>query len=90
MRETRILMGMPVTVTEVEDASPLGAAMLGGIGVGLYRDEKDAFQHVRKEPRTVEPDPAAAARYAQIFPIYKSLYPALRPVSHSVAGTQDA
>jgi xylulokinase len=84
------VMGMPITVAEVEDASALGAAMLGGIGVGLYRDEKDAFQRVRKEPRTVEPNPAATARYAEIFPIYKSLYPALRPVSHAVAAMPDA
>jgi len=81
------VVGQPIVVPEVEDASPLGAAMLAGIGVGLYRDERDAFEHVRTEAKTVEPDPAAAVRYAELFPIYKSLYPALKPVSHAVAGT---
>ena len=80
------VVGQPIVVPDVEDASPLGAAMLAGIGVGLYRDEADAFEHVRKPARTFDPNPAAAARYADLFPIYKSLYPALKPVSHAVAG----
>lgn len=84
------VMGRPIIVPDVEDASPLGAAMLAGIGVCLYHDERDAFEHVRKGARIVEPDPAAAARYADLFPIYKSLYPALKPVSHMVAGLPGA
>jgi xylulokinase len=80
------VVGQPIVVPEVEDASPLGAAMLAGIGVGLYRNEGEAFERVRKEAKTMEPDRAAAARYAELFPIYKSLYPALKQVSHAVAG----
>ena len=59
--------------------------MLAGIGVGVYRDERDAFERVRKPARTFEPDPAAAAKYTEWFTIHKSLYPALRPVSHAVS-----
>jgi xylulokinase len=81
------VLGQPINVLDMEDASPLGAAMLAGIGVGLYCGEKDAFEHVRKEARTVEPNRAATARYAELFLIYKSLYPALRQVSHAVADT---
>ena len=79
------IMGQPIEVPDVEDASPLGAAMLAGIGIGIYRDEADAFEHVRKSVRTFEPDPSAAAKYAKWFPVHKSLYPALRSVSHAVA-----
>jgi len=79
------IVGQPIEVPDVEDASPLGAAMLAGIGVGVYRDERDAFERVRKPARTFEPDPAAAAKYTEWFTIHKSLYPALRPVSHAVS-----
>jgi xylulokinase len=81
------IIGQPIEVPDVDDASPLGAAMLAGIGVGIYRDEADAFEHVRKPARTFEPDDAAAAKYAAWFPVHKSLYPALKTVSHAIADT---
>ena len=84
MQNKADMIGCPIEVPEVEDASPLGAAMLAGIGVGIYRDEKDAFERVRKPGRTYEPDLRATAQYAERFPLYKSLYPALKPVSHAV------
>ena len=84
------IIGQPIEVPDVEDASPLGAAMLAGIGVGVYRDEKDAFEHVRKPARTFEPDPVAAGKYAQWFPIHKALYPALKTVSHAVSDALEA
>ena len=55
-----------------------------GIGVGLYRDEQDAFEHVWKPGTTFEPDPQVTARYAELFPIYKQLYTALAPISHQL------
>ena len=84
MQNKADVIGRSIEVPEVEDASPLGAAMLAGIGVGIYRDEKDAFEHVRKPARTYDPDPRVTSRYAELFPLYKSLYPALKPVSHAV------
>jgi len=43
MQNKADVAGRPVEVASVEEASPLGAAMLAGIGVGLYRDAEDAF-----------------------------------------------
>jgi xylulokinase len=85
MQNKADVIGREIEVSEVEDASPLGAAMLAGIGVGLYRDEKDAYEQVRKPGSVYEPDPASSARYAEWFAIYKTLYPALREVSHAVS-----
>ncbi len=85
MQNKADMIGCPIEVPDVEDASPLGAAMLAGIGVGIYRDEEDAFERVRKPGRIYEPDPLVTAQYAERFPLYKSLYPALKPVSHAVS-----
>ncbi|HOG45232.1 MAG TPA: FGGY family carbohydrate kinase, partial [Anaerolineae bacterium] len=63
------LCGGCIEVPQVEEATPLGAAMLAGIGAGLYRDEQDAFEHVRKPATIYEPDPVAARTYAELFPI---------------------
>ncbi len=40
------LCGKGVEAPEIDEATPLGAAMLAGIGVGLYRDHEGAYQHV--------------------------------------------
>jgi xylulokinase len=86
MQNKADMIGRSIEVPEVEDASPMGAAMLAGIGVGIYHNESDAFEHVQKPGRTYDPDPRVTSRYAEWFPIYKSLYPALKPVSHAVSG----
>jgi sugar (pentulose or hexulose) kinase len=35
--------------------------------------------------RTFEPDPARAARYDDLFALYRPAYEALRPLSHALA-----
>lgn len=79
------LFGRCIEVSEVAEATPLGAAMLAGIGVGLYRDEDDALAHVQKPGVICEPNPDAANRYAKLFPIYQQIYPALKSLSHQLS-----
>ena len=77
-------MGLPIEAPEVEEATPLGAAILAGMGVGLYQNEQEAFERVYKPGKTYQPDPQLAARYAGGCQIYKRLYLALKPVSHQL------
>ena len=84
MQNKADVTGLPIEVPEVEEATPLGAAILAGIGIGLYRDEQDAFERVYKPGKTYEPDQALAPKYAEWYQIYKQLYPALAPLSHQL------
>jgi xylulokinase len=84
MQNKADVVGQCIEVPEVEDASPLGAAMLAGIGVGIYANEQDAFEQVYRPGGVYEPNAQVAARYAALFPIYKQLYSALAPVSHQL------
>lgn len=86
MQNKADVVGVPIDVPEVADASPLGAAMLAGIGVGLYRDEQEAFERVYKPGKIYEPDPKLVSQYAEWFQIYQQLYPALKPVSRQLYG----
>ena len=43
MQNKADMLGRPLEVPAVTEASPLGAAILAGIGVGLYRDEQEAY-----------------------------------------------
>ncbi|MCL4296352.1 MAG: hypothetical protein KJ077_11515 [Anaerolineae bacterium] len=84
MQNKADVAGRPIEVPEIEEATPLGAAILAGIGVGLYRDEQDAFEHVYKPGQTYEPNPELASCYAEWFKIYQQLYPTLKPISHQL------
>jgi len=85
MQNKADVIGKRIEVPEVEDATPLGAAMLAGIGVGIYRDERDAYECVRRGGPTYEPDLRVTERYAKWFEMYKMVYPALKPVSHAIS-----
>jgi xylulokinase len=84
MQNKADVVNRPIEVPEVEEATPLGAAILAGIGVGLYKDEQDAFERVYKPGKTYEPNSELATRYAEWFAIYKQLYPTLKSVSHQL------
>jgi xylulokinase len=56
--------------------------MLAGIGVGVYKDEQDAFEHVRRPGRVYQPDVRLHRTYAEGFELYRRMYPALKDVHH--------
>ena len=82
MQNKADIVGRPIEVLDVDEATPLGAAILAGIGVGLYKDEEDAYHHVQRGGHTDQPDSQRAAQYQQWFQIYRELYPATKAVNH--------
>jgi xylulokinase len=84
MQNKADISGLPIEVPDVEEATPLGAAILAGIGVGLYRDEQDAFEQVRRPGKVYLPDESLAPRYAGWYQIYRQLYPILKPLNHQL------
>ena len=77
MQNKADVTGKVIEVSQLDEAVPLGAALLAGIGVGLYRDEQDAFDRVHQPGRIYQPDPTLAADYAERFKRFERLYPAL-------------
>jgi len=82
MQNKADVVGRPIEVPEVEEATPLGAAILAGIGVGLYKDEEDALQQVYKPGKVFDPDAENTKYYAEAFEVYRQLYPALKSIHH--------
>lgn len=85
MQSKADVVGKPIEVPQVEEATPLGAAILAGIGVGVYEDEQDAYERIRKPGRVYEPNAKLTAKYAEAFEAYRRLYPALREVHGMIA-----
>ena len=75
----------PLRVVDLQEATALGAAMLAGIGAGVYRDAADALQQVQVHPTTVEPNAEDVAFYDRYYSrVYKHMYEALRPLNHGI------
>ena len=73
MQNKADVVGKPIEVPELHEAVVLGAAILAGIGVGLYTDEQDAFERVYKPGRTYHPNPELTAHYAERFKLFEQL-----------------
>ena len=72
--------GMPAQrLTILEEATSMGAALVGGVGVGLYPDFS-MIETMNDVAATVLPNPGAQATYDQMLPIFNQLYAALAPV----------
>ena len=70
--------GLPVEVPAVPEITLLGAAMLAGVGAGIYRDVADALSQVKVPLAVTEPRPEIADRYAELYGgVYRPLAPAL-------------
>ncbi len=62
------------------DAVCLGAAMLAGLGTGVFRSPAAAVQALLGKTRRFTPDPVGVAVYAAQQRRYRAIYPALRRV----------
>jgi xylulokinase len=69
------------TVNTTEGAA-FGAALLAGVGAGVWPDVETACAAVIRITGQVKPDPAGVDAYQPYYQRYRELYPALSPVFH--------
>ena len=70
-------LGLPLERTAADEGAAFGAALLGGVAGGVWRDTAEAVGAAVRVTGTVEPDPEWTARYAELIETYRGLYPAL-------------
>ena len=81
----------PLSVMPLTEATTLGAALLAGLGAGVYPDLTAALERLDAAPRIVEPDPTWADQYETHYAaIYRRAYAALRPLNHALGQTAQA
>jgi xylulokinase len=66
------------------EATALGAAVAAGVGVGIYDDYRVVADLVQVVPGET-PRPDVAARYDDLYPIFREAYRALCPVYDQIA-----
>jgi xylulokinase len=81
------VLGVPILLPDLPaQATSLGAAIAGGVGVGLYPN----FGVARRFARAAEaerPDLAAQLCYAEVYPLFMEAYRALEPIFERQART---
>ena len=71
-------LDLPLEVTETEEGSAFGAALLAGVRAGAFADIHEAVTRCVRVRDRIEPDPDWAVTYGTGYAAYRALYPALR------------
>jgi xylulokinase len=77
LRIVASVLGLPLELTESEEGSAFGAALLAGVRAGVFADADDAVARCVRTRRRIEPEWDYDAGYAR----FRKLYPALSAVA---------
>ena len=70
--------GKPIVVPSSDTATTLGAAILAGVGIGMYKDFEEAVELTVENKRFHEPNPENYEVYNKNYEIYLELYNQLK------------
>jgi len=74
------IYGQEVEIVEAEEGAAHGAALLAGVGRGVWSSVEEACECAVHVATRVPPHPAAMDVMRRQYQIYRTLYPALKPV----------
>ncbi|MCB0084100.1 MAG: hypothetical protein KDE47_24345, partial [Caldilineaceae bacterium] len=75
------VLNQPLTVVDVKETTALGAALLGGLGAGLYPDVPQALATLSTTHEIIPPIVTDSTFYEDAYrTVYQRLYEALRPL----------
>ncbi len=72
------ILQVELVTTDVVEAAAVGAALLAGVGSGLWGNIQEACEATCFVGQTTSPDPVIGRRYEEIHGRFKELYPALK------------
>lgn len=78
------VLDLPLYPLAMEEGPALGAALLAGVAAGIYPSIEAACAHIVSIDDPTYPIAAHVARYAQMYPLYQNLYPALQATMHQL------
>lgn len=67
------------------EGAAYGAALLAGVGRGVWQNVADACRETVKITGVTNQDSAMVEVYLKTYPLYRDLYPALSPSFHKMA-----
>ncbi len=71
------IYGLQVSTLKVSDAAVLGAAILGGIGAGVFESFEEAVEKMVKKDRQYTPDSENHKIYQELYKLFCDTYETL-------------
>jgi xylulokinase len=72
------VLGVPLELTEVEEGSAYGAALLAGVSNGVFAGAEEAVEACVRVRDRIEPNEAWSRVYDEGYARYRALYPAVK------------
>ncbi len=74
----------PLHILSFQETGALGAALLAGVGCGVYRSLEETVAVAAEviQAQAILPDAQQAARYDDLFDLYTQLYPQTQAIAH--------
>jgi xylulokinase len=80
-------VNLPVEIPDLPEAAATGAALLAGVGAGVFSSLSEAVASVRTHSETIPPDPHQVTWYARLFDeVYAPLYETLKETNGRLEG----
>jgi xylulokinase len=80
------ILGLPLQKSMLTEQAAIGAALLAGVGIGIYSTFEDAGLDTGQYGKVTVPVPENAKLYNTLYEEYKALYPRLRDDFHRLSG----
>ncbi|MGD0038914.1 MAG: FGGY family carbohydrate kinase [Candidatus Dormibacteria bacterium] len=71
------IYGSPTTFMQEGECTVIGAAILGGVGAGVFKSVKEGCDVMLHKVREFEPDPRTHEVYNELYQVWKDAYKAL-------------
>lgn len=78
------VLGLPMVSLAADEGPAFGAALLAGVGAGLFKSVPQACQSAVRTEERLEPRPQATRVYDELYRRYRNLYPLLRDTFHTL------
>lgn len=72
------VLGLKIVTLNVEEGPAYGAALIAGVGCGVYNSVEEAVDKTIKEVAEVNPDNKNVKKYKEFYKLYRSLYEDLK------------
>jgi len=72
------ILGEEINLLNVEEGPAFGAALIAGVGVGVYSSFAEAVNRIIKVKKTIIPRIQNTERYNHYYQLYKKLYYSLK------------
>ncbi|MEJ5312250.1 MAG: xylulokinase [Anaerolineae bacterium] len=78
------VIGSELVTVNTTEGGAFGAALLAAVGAGVWKTVPEACRATIKVVSATAPQPAQVKVYNDLYPLYRGLYPALKPTFDAV------